>query len=80
VNLRLRRRLEAVAAADRGDHQVQRGVLGVAALVDEIRRGLVADADLDEVLSLRVVLAEVQAQSALAFVKVHHDLSFRCHV
>ncbi len=64
---RLGRRLEADAAADGGDHQMQWLMLRVTALVDEVLRRLVVAADLDELL-LRVgwvVFAEVKTEAAL---------------
>jgi hypothetical protein len=64
----LHRRLETVAAADRGDAQVQRRVARVAALVHDVLGRLVLEADLDELLAVGVVFAVVRAQAALAFV------------
>jgi hypothetical protein len=69
------RRLEPVAPADGGDDEVQGGVLRVAALFDEVLRGLLRDADLNELLLGRVVLAEVGAQSALSVVNLEHDVA-----
>jgi len=67
-------RFEARAAADRGDHQVQGGVLGVAALVDEFFAGGFGGADLDELPAvLEIVLAEVSAKAALTVVNHLHD-------
>jgi hypothetical protein len=65
---------EAFAAADGRDHQVQRGVLRVSALLDEVLRRLVGNANLYELLVLRVVLAEVGAQAALTVVYLKHFL------
>jgi hypothetical protein len=54
-------RLEPVAPADGGDLEIEVGVLGVAAVLDEIlRRGLL-DADLVEGLPVAGVLAEMRA-------------------
>jgi hypothetical protein len=65
--------LEALAAADRRDHQVQRGVPGVAAFLDQVLGRLAADPDLDKPgLLLGLVLAEVEAQTALAVVDLLH--------
>src|SRR5205085_113763 len=63
--------LEPVAAADRRDHEVQARVLRMAALFDEIFRGLLARADLDELRLLGgLVLAKMETQPALAVVNM----------
>jgi hypothetical protein len=67
-------RLKPLAAADRGNHQVERRVVRVAALLDEVFGRVVGDADLDESLVLLVVFAEVSAKAALAVVYVKHFL------
>src|SRR4051812_14071812 len=65
--------LESVAATDRGHDQVERRVLRVAALLDEILRRLLAAANPDELRLLRrLMLAEVKTQSALAVVDLKH--------
>ena len=61
-----------VAAADGGDAEVEVGVLGVAALVDEVFGGEVLAVDLDDLLIGRVVFTEVSAESALAVVNSEH--------
>jgi hypothetical protein len=67
---------EPLAAADRGDHQVQRGVLRVAALFDQVVRGLMRRADLNQLLwllgLLTHVFAEVGTEPALPVVYVKH--------
>jgi hypothetical protein len=69
---------ETFAPADGRYHQVQGGVLGMSALFDQIFGRLFAGADLNELgLIIVLVLAEVGAQAALAFVYVLHDHSFR---
>jgi hypothetical protein len=71
---RLGRRLEADAAADGGDHQVQWPMLRVTVLVDEVLRRLVVAADLDKLL-LRVgwvVFAEVETEAALSLLNFDH--------
>ena len=68
----LERRLEAVAAADGGDLEVQRRVAGVPALVDHVVGRLLLRPHLHELLVVGVVLAEMAAQAALAFVNLHH--------
>jgi hypothetical protein len=66
---------EPVAAADGGDHQVQRGVLGVPAFFDQIFGGLVRGSDLDELRFWGVVFAEVGANATLSLVYVLHHCS-----
>jgi hypothetical protein len=66
------RGFEAVAPADRGDHQVQRGVAGVIAFVDQVLRRLLTDPNLHELLRVGVMLAEVGTQSTLSFMYRKH--------
>jgi hypothetical protein len=67
------RRLETIAAADRGDDEVELGVLRVPALFDEVFGGLLARADLDELRLLGgLVFAEVEAEAALAIMNLEH--------
>jgi hypothetical protein len=67
------RRLESIAPADGGDFQVEAGVLRVLAVFDEILGCLPSLADLvDHLLVLPVVLAEMGAQAALAFMNGLH--------
>lgn len=66
--------LESGAAADRGDDEVQWGMAGMATLFDEVFRGLMGSADLDEFwLLVRLVLAKVDTQATLSVVNVKHD-------
>src|SRR3954454_19633762 len=68
------RRFESLAAADRCDDQVQLFVQRVAALFGQIFGGLLAGADLHELrVALLLMLAEMGAQTALAFVNLQHD-------
>lgn len=57
---------EAVAAADGRNLEVQRGVLGMAAAVEEVGVGLLFGEDRDEDVRLGVVLAKVRAETALS--------------
>src|SRR5688572_4631181 len=78
MNLQNLRRLEPLAPADRRDDEVQGGVLGVAAFFDEVLRRLVRDANLDELLIVRVVLAKVGAEATLSVMYLKHvPCSFR---
>src|SRR5689334_22019678 len=70
-SMHLHRRLEAVAAADRGDLQVQRRMTRVAAVFDQVVWGLALRADLDELLVLVVGLAEMGTQATLSVVNGH---------
>jgi hypothetical protein len=67
------RRLEPVAAADRRHHEMQRGVLRVATLFDEIFRRLLARPDLRELGLLgRLVFTKVGTQTALTVMHLEH--------
>ena len=68
-----RRGLEPVAAADGRDDQVKRRMFRVAAFIHEILRRVVRDPDLDQGLTILVMLAKMSAQSALSVVYLDHD-------
>lgn len=63
---------EAGAAADGGDFQVERGVGGEAAGLNEVVRSFVLEANLDQLRLVRGVLAEVGAKAALTFLYLQH--------
>jgi len=56
---------EAIATADRGDLEVQAGVLRVAALIDHGEIGLLRGDDADEGVVAVMALAEVGTETAL---------------
>jgi hypothetical protein len=58
---------------------MKRGVGGMPALLAEALRRLMFEADLDQLLLVHVVLAEVSAETALAVFDLHgHDVSPFC--
>lgn len=63
---------EAVATADRRNFQVERGVFGVAAFVNEIVGSLMRGENSDEPRVFLVGLAEVGTESALTFMNCRH--------
>jgi hypothetical protein len=65
-------RLEPVAAAGGGDAEVERGVAGVAALIDQVLGRFLLRADLDELLVGLMVFAEMGAKPALTLVNLQH--------
>jgi hypothetical protein len=69
------RRRETGAAADGGNHQVQSSIIRVAAVLHEVLGGLLARADVHELLAVvlvGVVFAEVGTQPALSVVNLQH--------
>jgi hypothetical protein len=69
------RRLEPLAAADRRDDEVERGVHRVAALFDQIVRRLLGRSDLNEPgLILLTVFSEMGTEAALAVMNLHHGV------
>jgi hypothetical protein len=67
-------RLETLAAAHGRYHEVQAGVLGVAALFDEVRWGLVLGPDLDELGGVQVRFTEVGTKAALTVMNAEHEI------
>ena len=65
-------RLEGVAATDRRHLEMQRGVLGMPALVDKVFGRFVLFVNLNDLLLLRMLLAEVSAHPALAILDWKH--------
>lgn len=68
---------EAVTTADGRDFQVQRSVLGVAALFHEILRGFAFQTNLNKIGLLGMALAEMGTEAALALMNTLHDV-FLC--
>src|SRR4051812_14149063 len=65
-------RLEAVASADRRDLQMERRMTRVSALVDEILGSIMADPDLNQLLTIGMRLPEVGAEPALPVLDLLH--------
>jgi hypothetical protein len=64
---------KAIASADGRDFQMQRGMPGVPAIVQECLRRFPLRANLHQVGRGCVDLAEMSAQTALSFVNLHHE-------
>jgi hypothetical protein len=69
--------LEALAATDRRDQEVQWRQPRMPALFDQSLRGLVLQPNLDELDLIRIVLAVVSAQAALAIFDFNHGVLLR---
>ena len=65
--------LKAIAATDRSYFQVKCGVLWVAALIEEIRVGLMRRDDADQGLIALLMLAEMGAEPALTILNGLHE-------
>lgn len=65
---------ESITATDRTDLQVQRGKFGVPTVIQNRIRRLPAGSNLHQikVVIAGVVLSEVEAESALSFMKLSH--------
>jgi hypothetical protein len=70
--LRLFRRQESVAPADRRHHQMQRRMPRMAALFRQILGRLLRHANLNHVLIARVVFSIMSTQPALSFMNLKH--------
>lgn len=69
-----RRRLEAFAAADWGDFQVECGMLGMRAFFDNLFVGFMLCPDLNEFRGVHVMLAEVHTEPTLTIMYLHHKI------
>jgi hypothetical protein len=63
---------EPVAPTDRRDHQVQGGVFGVIAFLQQVLGSFLALPDLHEARLILVEFAEVETQAALTFSDGNH--------
>ena len=73
LSLRRRHRREAVAAAQGGNFEVEWGVFGVAAFIDQTVRSLMRSKDGHELFILLMSFTEVGTESTLSVMNRRHN-------